>query len=287
MTNNIQSKLFCLIILVVLMTNTAWANLMLAPQRVVFEERQRSASVHLVNTSNSTTTYRLHWVQKKQAENGKYIDLPDNSDEVPNASRMLRFSPRQVTLAPNERQTVRIALRRKKGLTEGEYRSHLLFQALPKEDGDLEPASRGAKIKINLLLGFSIPVIVRQGKPDVQVKISDVELRKQKIKNKTHYGAYITLRRSGLHTAYGSLRVIWKSNRHSGQKEIAILNNVSFYPDSEKVKFFAGFKDFKPGPGQIKVEYVGAEKYDGHTFDAIKTAANHSSFKLETIMAAQ
>jgi len=275
-----MSSLICLFILLQLLISSVSANLMLAPQRVVFGERDRSASVSLINTSNKTTTYRLHWVQKKQTINGDYIDLPSDSNDVPSAAPMLRFSPRQVTLAPGEKQTVRIALRRKQGLTHGEYRSHLLFQALPQENENIQSGS-GAHIKINLLLGFAIPVIVRQGKLQAQAKINRVEITKTIENGKAFYGARIAVQRSGPHTAYGTLKVHWKSRLNQNYKQVGILNNVALYPENNVIQYHAGLKDFNPTNGQIKVEYIGRKEFEGKEFDIMETRINSRDFKLE------
>jgi len=267
------SSFVCLTLLGLFFINSAYANLMIAPQRIVLEERERSASVNLINTASTRTTYRLHWVQKKQKPNGQYIDLPSNSNEIPNASSMLRFSPRQVTLEPGEKQTIRIAVRRHKNMTHGEYRSHLLFQALPNQDTEAS-SGKGAKIKINLLLGFAIPVIVRQGKLNGTAKVANVEIKKTVQKGKAFYGALITLKRGGSHTAYGSLKVMWKPRLTSAYKQVAILNNVALYPESNTIQYQAGLKDFKPNNGYIKVIYEGRKEYEGKTFDYLEAKLN-------------
>jgi len=272
MTTKKLSNLICIII-GILVINSASANLMIAPQRLVFEERERSASVNLINTSSATTTYRLRWVQKKQAANSRYINLPPDSNEVANATPMLRFSPRQVTLAPGEKQTVRIALRRKKDLNKGEYRSHLLFQALPNKG--IESANqKNAKIKINLLLGFAIPVIVRQGKLNGEAKITDLQIEKSESKGKIFYGARVTIKRKGIHTTYGTLKVLWKPRLVATYKQIAILNNVALYPESSSVQYYTGLKDFKPNNGYMKIIYEGRQEYNGKTFDTLETQIN-------------
>jgi len=276
------SNLICLFVLSILMINNASANLMLAPQRVVFEERVRSASVNLINTSSSTTTYRLHWVQKKQGADGQYIDLPSNSNEVPNASPMLRFSPRQVTLAPGEKQTVRIALRRNKNMDKGEYRSHLLFQALPKKD-NATANNKGAKIKINLLLGFAIPVIVRQGRLNGSAEVTNIKILKSIKDNKTFYGAKVTVKRKGAHTTYGTLKLFWKPRLVSTYQQIAILNNIALYPESSSVQYYAGLKDFKPNNGYMKVVYEGRKEYDGKTFGFLETHLNKKNIQTKKL----
>lgn len=261
--------------------NSALANLMITPQRIVFEERQRSASVNLINTSNQTNTYRLHWVQKKQGANGRFIDIPQKSNEVPSASPMLRFSPRQITLSPGEKQTIRIALRRKSGLKNAELRSYLLFQALPSEDEVTFGKRKGSRIKINLLLGFAIPVIVRQGKLNATASISEIKLRKSINKNEYVYGVNLTLKRGGVHTVIGSVKILWKKRKSEKYKQVGILNNVSIYPEAPTIQHFVGLNDFKPSSGYLKISYEGQKEFEGKLLDVREMAITNSDFTIE------
>ncbi|MDH5258741.1 MAG: hypothetical protein OEX07_12070, partial [Gammaproteobacteria bacterium] len=56
------SRLAALFVIFMLVAPSVWANLMIAPHRVIFEPKQRSVSINLLNTSTTTNTYRLHWV---------------------------------------------------------------------------------------------------------------------------------------------------------------------------------------------------------------------------------
>lgn len=195
---------------------------------------------------------------------------------MPPAAPMLRFSPRQVTLAPGENQTIRIAVRRKKNLTIGEYRSHLLLQALPNNTTENEN-DNGSKIKINLLLGFAIPVIIRQGKLNGTAKITNLEIQKSDNRGKTNYGARITVKRNGAHTTYGTLKILWKPRLISRYEQIAILNNIALYPESSSVTYYVGLKKFKPNNGYMKIIYEGRKEYKGKIFDYLETKLNKQS----------
>jgi len=54
------------------------------------------------------------------------------------ADTLVRYSPRQADLAPHETQIIRIQLRTPPDLPAGEYRSHLLIQAIPRTRPDEE-----------------------------------------------------------------------------------------------------------------------------------------------------
>ena len=64
---------------------------------------------------------------------------PDSGQQF--ADKYLRFFPRRVTLAPNESQMVKLQMVKTNELQPGEYRSHLYFRAVPKEQplGESDP----------------------------------------------------------------------------------------------------------------------------------------------------
>src|SRR5512140_2324543 len=108
--------------------------LLVAPTRVVFEGRQRSAELTLVNTSDRTATYRISLVHMRMGEHGEMqqATAPDSLELLTDS--MIRYSPRRTVLPPGVPQTVRIQLRLPSVLEPGEYRTHLLFRQVPDVD---------------------------------------------------------------------------------------------------------------------------------------------------------
>ena len=62
----------CASLILGLVAQSAWANLLINPTRVEFTPSDRTADVTLINTSKFTTTYRLEWAEKKAKVNGGY-----------------------------------------------------------------------------------------------------------------------------------------------------------------------------------------------------------------------
>ena len=105
-------------------------DLLVAPTRVVFEGRKRSAELNLSNIGQARATYRVSLVRMEMDENGAFKErTPDPGAE--NLQTLFRFSPREVTLDPQESQTVRIQIRKPAELPAGEYRLHIVFRAVP------------------------------------------------------------------------------------------------------------------------------------------------------------
>lgn len=233
-SNRIRLYLAALLLMISALaaTNTlAAGQLMVSPTRIVFEGNERTKQVSLINNGSETSRFRISFVRRNMAENGKFEEVPEGdagmfSDEI------VRFSPRQVTLQPGQSQTVRLMLRKKRGMPDGEYRSHLLFQSLPDADvSDInELTQEGAKtVSVQLIpvVGITIPVIVRQGDLDSTVSLSDFEL-KQANTVKGERTLSLRLNREGNSSAYGDFRVYFTPE---GGKPVSVaqINGIAVY----------------------------------------------------------
>jgi len=184
----------------------ARADLLLVPQRIVFEEQDRAATLTLVNSGDATETYRISWKQLHQLPNGQYSEIQTPGPGEHFADDMIRYSPRQITLEPGEQQTVRLMLRKPDNLPAGEYRSHLAFTAEPRQI-PAPTAKGGGEVKnvgvqLAFVYGVSIPVIVRQG----QLSASATLAMAMKPSG-SGYDITATIGRSGTESLYGDLAV--------------------------------------------------------------------------------
>ena len=186
----------------------AMADLMLHPTRLVFEKNQRAAQVELINNGSESATYRISLVNRRMGEDGEFIAITAPGPGEQFADAMLVFSPRQVTLAPGSAQTVRVMVRRPASLANGEYRSHLLFEKQPEPGAasSVEAQGQGQQqigIVLNVLLGASIPVIVRQGDTSATVALSHLALQRTA---DGHPALALQIDRTGTRSVYGDLR---------------------------------------------------------------------------------
>ena len=181
------------------------------PTRVVFEGRVRSAELTLVNTGVEQATYRVSLARMRMSEDGAIAEIVEPLPGESFADTLVRFSPRQVELEPGVAQTVRMQLRMPTSLPAGEYRSHLVFRALPPvdgEDGGAARGTRGVSIALRPVFGAAIPVIVRHGETAATVTIGGLELRRPP---ESGGGPMLALemRRTGNRSVYGDLTVTW------------------------------------------------------------------------------
>ncbi len=194
-------------------------DLMVAPTRAVFEGRNRSEVINLVNRGQKEATYRISFKNMTMNEKGKYEDITEPVRGEKFADKLVRYSPRQITLKPGESQTVRLIVRKPKDLEAGEYRSHLLFRALPPENtGDSiedENLKEGEiAIKLVPIFGISIPVIIRHGITNYSATISDIDLIKEKDDNFLSFD----INRKGNMSVSGNIEIVY--NTTNGKKHI-------------------------------------------------------------------
>jgi P pilus assembly chaperone PapD len=206
-------------------------DLLVAPTRIVFEGRQRTAEVTLVNTGTSTATYRITFVNLRMNEEGGTKEIEASGAEPGErfADALIRYSPRQVTLEPKVAQTVRMQLRLPADLEPGEYRSHLLFRALPSTEAAPQPTEPATSFSVQLtaIYGVSIPVIVRHGETSATAALSDLELIPPAGAEATP-SLRFRISRSGNQSVYGNLTVTFLK---AGGKPsvVGLANGVAVY----------------------------------------------------------
>lgn len=154
-------------------------DLVVAPTRVVFEGRTRSAQLALANRGADAATYRISVINMRMDENGQLTQIAEPEEGQKFADRLFRYSPRQVTLEPGASQAIRILLRKPKDLPPGEYRSHLMMRGVPDDAGQsVETATTpDGQISVNLIpvFGIAIPIIVRNGNLEHAAAISNMQ----------------------------------------------------------------------------------------------------------------
>jgi len=255
------SKILILLVGIILLIPSFYShgNLLISPTRVTFDERQRVATVVVINNSDEHRTYRLSWQEKTAKPTGGYITLDKDTVNPTALSNMIRMSPSQVRLAPGERQTVKLALRKPQGLKEQEYRSHLLFQALPNEN-----KNKNIGIKVNLILSYSIPVILRQGTEPPVLDIKSIELKKQQERK----SLLISIAKEGKYSSFGKVEVFYKPNSTEKEVKVAMVSDYSIYSEVPVSKlslsFFEGSKI--TSAGKLRIVYSGLKEYREKVF---------------------
>ncbi len=186
-------------------------DLLVSPVRVVLEGRERSAQVTLINKGNDVAVYRISLVNRRMLENGGFEEVEEPREGELLADDLIRYAPRRVTLEPNKPQTIRILMRKPGDLPAGEYRSHLMFRAVPKAGAGQsvetrEDSSEGFTIRLTPIFGLTIPIIVRHGELSVDVAITETRFEASAGEGEPPILA-VRLARQGGRSVYGDVKI--------------------------------------------------------------------------------
>jgi len=209
----------------------AAAQLMVTPTRVVFDGNERTKQISLINNGSDSGRFKITFVRKKMTPEGGIKIIEENEPGL-YSDEMVRYSPRLVTLAPGQSQTVRLMLRKKSGTADGEYRSHMMFQSLPDTaatDVAKLTSEKTDTLTIELIpvVGITIPVIVRQGELSAKVKLTGFEIKQG---NTVKASSMLSLQidRQGNKSVYGDFRVYFKP-KSSEPVIVGRVNGVAVY----------------------------------------------------------
>lgn len=155
--------------------------IMVAPQRIVLENRNRTASITIVNPGDQPLQFRIGLIHMDMDSQGrlKKVDAPTPAQKK--LERIVRYSPRRTRLDPGQSQTIRLMARRPAGIPAGEYRMHLSISpiALPSSPNKTGTAANDlgrTDFDIDLLIGVTLPIFVRYGKLEADVGVSRIEV---------------------------------------------------------------------------------------------------------------
>jgi len=215
----------------------AQGDLLVTPRRVVLDGRKRSMDLSLANIGKDTATYTISFVQIRMTEEGTFETITEPDEGQKFSSPYLRFFPRSVTLSPDEVQTIKIQATGTRELEPGEYRSHLYFRAVPRDNplGEETPVQDPSTISIKLIpvFGITIPAIIRVGEPSVNVTLSDLSLE---IEKDTIPRLGFTFNRSGGYSVYGDVTVDHIASAGTVTR-VGVANGVAVYTPNTTRRF--------------------------------------------------
>ncbi len=201
------------------------------PTRVVIPKNQKSGAITLTNTASVEVSYRMTLIEMGLDSHGRFRQLAVNELPVRHKSSKLivRFSPRQVRLRPGQSQVVRVIVRRGAIATPGEYRSHLVLQALPVLSERLNENIGSDSVVVNassgVNVGVSIPIIVRHGDTNAIVTTNSVTLNQDSSGAIKSVSLAMGLR--GDRSAYGDFSVYLVNGKK--EKQVGVLKSWALY----------------------------------------------------------
>jgi hypothetical protein len=228
------------------------ANLNISPKRIVLDRNRRAGAIFVFNQGSAAGTFDIVLVDRVMLLDGQILAVADAqadpaakaiAERVKSAKGVLQVSPRRITLAPGQGQTIRL---RVAGAPEDasavELRSHLTISSLPPRESGVTAEEAAAatrpgelRIQINALLGLSIPAIVRMTDPDVRATVENPKVTALRLggpKAPPSPVLSLDLVRQGANSLFGNVEV-----RVAGQPKsqpIGIARGVGVYTEIDR-----------------------------------------------------
>lgn len=264
-------KGFCLILAVaigaVALPARAAGDLLVAPTRVILDG-SRGTEVVLNNIGDAPATYRISLEIKRMTPEGG-LDEIDETNATPAeraALDMIAFSPRRVTLPPNQPQVIRVGVRIPEGLAPGEYRAHMLFRAVPDAVPAVaidpaKPAPTGVSIALTPIYGITIPIIVRVGDLGATATIGNAWVGETKDGPALEFD----LARAGTRSVYGDIEV----TRPGVAEPLLLARGIAVYPEvgARKVSLRVPPELAAKLKGPVRIRYSEDREIGGGTID--------------------
>lgn len=218
----------------VILSSQGQGDLLITPTRVVFQGNKQKEELNLVNVGNDTAIFVVSFVQYNMKEDGSFVQIEQPDSGQMFADPYLRIYPRRVTLAPREPQVIQLQLRKKSGMADGEYRSHLYFRAdkETKPLGEISETRDTTTLSVQLIpvFGLSIPVIIRTGNISLNVELDDLALQ---YRNDSIPMLNFTILRKGNISVYGDLKAEYLPEK-GAPAEIGLIKGVGVYTSIPK-----------------------------------------------------
>jgi hypothetical protein len=247
----------------------AAGDLLVAPTRVVLDG-SRGTEVVLNNIGSEPATYRISLEIKRMTAAGGLDEIAE-ADATPAelaALDMIVFSPRRVTLPPNQPQVIRVGVRIPEGTPPGEYRAHMLFRAVPDAapataSDAAKPASTGVSIALTPIYGITIPVIVRVGDLGAEAAIGEAWVADTVDGPAFNFG----LTRTGNRSVYGDIEV----TRPGVSEPLLLARGIAVYPEvgAREVSLRVPPELAAKLKGPVRIRYSEDREVGGGTIDQV------------------
>jgi P pilus assembly chaperone PapD len=204
-----------------------------APHAVYLDHRTRSTALILYNPGADpaeVTISSFYGYPVTDSLGHFMLQVPDSVDaSMPSATAWIEAFPRRMTIAPLQRQTVRLLARPPQGLADGEYWSRIVIAA---KGGSVQVASadsNGIQIGLSLEVRTIIPLIYRKGAQQTGVTLSG--LRAEPVGDSV--AVRLHLERQGTAAYIGTARGTLLSAK--GASVSSFQQPVAVYYDAEPV----------------------------------------------------
>jgi len=210
----------CAMLATCLLAGGSRADVSVAPTVLVFDGEAGTKAITVKNTGAKEQVYRISLHNFRMLPDGHMVSAENPEEDEHFATTMVRYSPRELVLAPGGSEVVRF---RVATLRPGEYRTHVLVQQVPDVDAlQTSPFQHDDSVSMDLqaVFGVAIPLILRQG--DLPTRVTFGKARLTALPDGTPAVA-VRLERSGARSVSGALSLLRDG------KEVGIWDGISVY----------------------------------------------------------
>ncbi|WP_374076371.1 hypothetical protein [Bdellovibrio bacteriovorus] len=131
------------------------------PTHLTLTEEAPSSYLNLRNSSSENQSYKIELMFFKMQKDGSMKREPS----APNAlTDVIKFSPKTISLTPNEKQVVRVMATSFDSLTDGEYYIHIHFLPSVNKSEDKESeVKKSSSFSLTAKIAVAVPIVVRKG----------------------------------------------------------------------------------------------------------------------------
>lgn len=220
--------ILCCVFSLVGVSQKAYSDILISPTRVVFEGKDRFAFVTLANISNKTKSYAISLEYMKMSqETGNYQAVDGPFSAFPLAENLV-FAPKRVTLAAGANQRVRLSLRRKADIPDGDYHAHLRFQAIPELLPE-EEMDGSLRANVSISVSYTIPVIFRSGEIKDEAEIGQITFGRDEKTGKSTLNVPI-IRGATPYGVLGHLYVYYQ-DADGSEALVGEISNANVFPE--------------------------------------------------------
>lgn len=212
------------------------------PNKILLQDRERSAELTLLNLTNKTTIARIEILSYRQKPTGEYETLGTPLNPLFDPESIVRLSPRQFTLPPGGRQKVRFSIQKPADLPPGEYRFHIKAISYDQEDFSVRRREvEGTQMQIKMNLGVVIPIIVRHGEVASTAKLENVSIVPDPQRGGA-MGLKVDVVRTGVAGVSGKIQAF-----NTEMREVGLLNNANVFTEIDRRTFIMPLKEVPTG----------------------------------------
>jgi len=240
-----------LLLLLAFTSFVANANFSVSTQRLYFDNKSQSSFVIIHNKSVLPLAFSTRITHYDMDSEGQM--LPVKFEQVANRSAkdIIKYSPKRGVIPPLGQQLVRFKVKKKAGLTAGEYRSYFKIIGQPQNPSDESDEGLG----LNARLAHNLPIIVRHGNTNAHSTITSPSL----ITGQQGQPVLVFLQTlTGNRSVFGHYQVLDDDNNIIGE-----LNNAAIYLPLSQRHVRIQLNGFNKENGPLKVVYKEDSLYGG------------------------